>query len=255
MLTRTEAETITSKLKKIRDVLVPLWEEALAGKIWTAMGYESFQDWFVGEGLEVIRLEPPERREAISQIKRENPRVSTRELAGTLGVSHTTIERDLEKVGTYVPNYTSKSDKPDNSPHNFVDSTTTSAGVQVVVDPFRAWSDEELKLRECVQQGESVVVSKRKGAEYASLLDWAHNKDLYVDITRNSKWGNPFELPVDGSRAEVIYNYEYHYLPYKPSLTAILHELRGKVLVCWCAPEPCHGDVLKRLAEDTTYVG
>jgi hypothetical protein len=27
-----------------------------------------------------------------------------------------------------------------------------------------------------------------------------------------------------------------------------LHELRGKDLVCWCAPKPCHGDVLLRLA-------
>ena len=27
-----------------------------------------------------------------------------------------------------------------------------------------------------------------------------------------------------------------------------LHELRGKVLGCWCAPLACHGDVLERLA-------
>jgi hypothetical protein len=26
-------------------------------------------------------------------------------------------------------------------------------------------------------------------------------------------------------------------------------ELEGKVLACWCAPQPCHGDVLSRLAE------
>jgi hypothetical protein len=26
---------------------------------------------------------------------------------------------------------------------------------------------------------------------------------------------------------------------------AALPELRGKVLACWCAPEPCRGDVLK----------
>jgi Domain of unknown function (DUF4326) len=27
-----------------------------------------------------------------------------------------------------------------------------------------------------------------------------------------------------------------------------LPELRGKTLVCWCAPLPCHGDVLVELA-------
>jgi hypothetical protein len=29
---------------------------------------------------------------------------------------------------------------------------------------------------------------------------------------------------------------------------AALHELAGRDLVCWCAPLPCHGDVLLRLA-------
>jgi Domain of unknown function (DUF4326) len=29
---------------------------------------------------------------------------------------------------------------------------------------------------------------------------------------------------------------------------ARLSELRGRDLICWCAPERCHGDVLLRLA-------
>lgn len=29
-----------------------------------------------------------------------------------------------------------------------------------------------------------------------------------------------------------------------------LHNLKGKDLVCWCAPLPCHGDVLLRLANE-----
>jgi hypothetical protein len=28
-----------------------------------------------------------------------------------------------------------------------------------------------------------------------------------------------------------------------------LHLLRGRRLVCWCAPAPCHGDVLAELAD------
>jgi hypothetical protein len=32
------------------------------------------------------------------------------------------------------------------------------------------------------------------------------------------------------------------------ALMAALGELRGLVLGCWCAPRPCHGDVLVRLA-------
>jgi Domain of unknown function (DUF4326) len=34
----------------------------------------------------------------------------------------------------------------------------------------------------------------------------------------------------------------------QPSLIAALHELRGKHLVCWCAPERCHAEVLIELA-------
>jgi hypothetical protein len=67
-----------------------------------------------------------------------------------------------------------------------------------------------------------------------------------VYIGRPSKWGNPFVIGKHGSRAEVIARFE-RYLLASP-LMASLHELRGKDLVCWCAPCACHGDVLVRLA-------
>jgi hypothetical protein len=35
----------------------------------------------------------------------------------------------------------------------------------------------------------------------------------------------------------------------QPSLVAAAkHELHAKVLECWCAPKPCHGDVLVEVA-------
>jgi hypothetical protein len=64
---------------------------------------------------------------------------------------------------------------------------------------------------------------------------------------RGSKWGNPFHEGRDGDRGEVIVKYE-DWLRSQPELLAALPELRGKVLGCWCAPKPCHGDVLVRLA-------
>jgi hypothetical protein len=51
----------------------------------------------------------------------------------------------------------------------------------------------------------------------------------------------------DGSRAEVIEKYET-WLMSQPQLLSKLHDLRGKNLVCWCAPQACHADVLLRLA-------
>lgn len=66
-----------------------------------------------------------------------------------------------------------------------------------------------------------------------------------VRIDRRSKWGNPFRIGPDGTRAEVIEKYEA-WLQTQPDLLAALPELQGKRLGCWCAPEPCHGDVLAR---------
>ncbi len=73
-------------------------------------------------------------------------------------------------------------------------------------------------------------------------------KDVYdVLIDRTTKWGNPFVLGTDGTRSEVIAKYRDYLLTNKP-LMAALPELRGKTLGCWCAPRPCHGDVLQELA-------
>lgn len=71
-----------------------------------------------------------------------------------------------------------------------------------------------------------------------------------VYIGRPSKWGNPFVIGRDGSRLEVIFKYmDWIEEPEQAHLRADLHELRGKKLVCFCDPYPCHGDVLKELAE------
>ena len=68
--------------------------------------------------------------------------------------------------------------------------------------------------------------------------------DVYIG--RPSKWGNPFKEGMDGTRSEVIDRYR-RWIVEQP-LMDDLHELRGKVLGCWCSPLPCHGDVLAELA-------
>lgn len=71
--------------------------------------------------------------------------------------------------------------------------------------------------------------------------------DVYVG--RPTRWGNPFELGRDGDRETVIKKYEA-WLRGRSDLMRDLGELKGKVLACWCAPKPCHGDVLLRLANE-----
>jgi hypothetical protein len=68
-----------------------------------------------------------------------------------------------------------------------------------------------------------------------------------VYIGRPSKWGNPFVIGRDGTRSEVVARYR-SYLLGNTQLMAALPELAGKDLVCWCAPDACHGDVLVELA-------
>ncbi|MBX6749995.1 MAG: DUF4326 domain-containing protein [Micromonosporaceae bacterium] len=111
---------------------------------------------------------------------------------------------------------------------------------------FAQWTDEEREILKRLRDGETVVVSMRI---HNNLIGWAETTGVYERIDRRTPWGNPFEMPDDGDRDTVITNYETHYLPHKPSLLARLGTLRGKALGCWCAPEPCHGDVLKRWAE------
>jgi len=72
--------------------------------------------------------------------------------------------------------------------------------------------------------------------------------DVYVG--RPSKWGNPFILGCDGDREAVIAKFRAHILARPVLLEECRRELRGKVLGCWCAPKPCHADVLVELANE-----
>ena len=78
-------------------------------------------------------------------------------------------------------------------------------------------------------------------------------------------WGNPFShlrpSPIDcvqvETREEAVESYrlwlnEQAYLdvePYRRNwINDHVHELRGKTLGCYCAPDSCHGDVLLEFA-------
>lgn len=89
----------------------------------------------------------------------------------------------------------------------------------------------------------TTVVNKKHGVPY----------DLYIG--RGSKWGNPFShrygtlarYRVD-TREEAIEAYRL-WIMEQPELLKCLHELKGKVLACYCKPLKCHGDVLAELAD------
>ena len=63
---------------------------------------------------------------------------------------------------------------------------------------------------------------------------------------RATKWGNPFRIGRDGTRAQVIEKHKA-YLDANFS-DADFEELRGWDVACWCWPEPCHCDEIVRRA-------
>lgn len=72
------------------------------------------------------------------------------------------------------------------------------------------------------------------------------NGDVYIG--RPSYWGNPYVIGKDGDRASVIAQYRA-WLDRNPDAKAkAQRELKGKNLVCFCAPLACHGDVLLEIA-------
>lgn len=71
-----------------------------------------------------------------------------------------------------------------------------------------------------------------------------------IYVGRPSKWGNPFIIGQDGTRKQVIDKYR-HYVLQSEELMDSIDELKGKDLVCYCAPLPCHADVLMELANTT----
>lgn len=70
-----------------------------------------------------------------------------------------------------------------------------------------------------------------------------------VYIGRGSKWGNPFIMGRDGNRDDVCEKYNKYLKQcirrgvFKIEELALLY---GKDLVCFCAPERCHGHSLEK---------
>lgn len=84
-------------------------------------------------------------------------------------------------------------------------------------------------------------------------------KESYdVYIGRPSKWGNPFTHLNTNTQAKFKVNSREEAIEaYRKWITEgdgrhllkDLHELKGKVLGCWCAPKLCHGDILIALVQ------
>lgn len=75
-----------------------------------------------------------------------------------------------------------------------------------------------------------------------------------VYVGRPSIWGNPYHMGTESQRDEVCNAYEQWLTGDSPTSKLVRHrakkELKGKDLVCYCAPKRCHGDTLLRIANE-----
>lgn len=176
--------------------------------------------------------------------------LSTRDAADILGIAQSTLNENVKaNISVHLTEDILRAAMDGLEAADCLDLCETVAEELREEQIFAEWSDTERDLLKLLRSGETVILSMRDTA-HPNLVRWAEDSDLFVRIDRRSDWGNPFEMPADGDRDTVIANYAEHYLPYKPSLLSRLPELRGKALGCWCAPEPCHGDVLKARAAE-----
>lgn len=72
-----------------------------------------------------------------------------------------------------------------------------------------------------------------------------------IYVGRPTKWGNPWshrpsrfeEVILVPTREDAVSLFINDVMIRRPHMIeAAQRELRGKHLVCWCAPEPCHAD-------------
>lgn len=83
----------------------------------------------------------------------------------------------------------------------------------------------------------------------------------YVYIGRPSVLGNPYVIGQHGNRAQVIALYEQWLRgklaeegsnPQKREIERIKSLGVDIYLGCWCSPQRCHGDVIKKILEETS---
>ncbi len=92
-----------------------------------------------------------------------------------------------------------------------------------------------------------------------------HKKEPYdIMIDRSGKWGSPFTYKkytkakyIVSSRKESIDSHREWLLNGDGQyLLKDLHELRGKILGCWCSKnQSCHGDILVELVNNLDNKG
>jgi hypothetical protein len=113
------------------------------------------------------------------------------------------------------------------------------------------WTAAERELAIAVLSGQTVVVNVRKAGPHRRLVPWLVAEGLLTYVGHagprhqwpESDFANPFVGLAGADRGTMVSKYR-EWLHDHPRLLRRLPELAGRAIGCWCAPAPCHADVL-----------
>ena len=89
------------------------------------------------------------------------------------------------------------------------------------------------------------VLNRRKHKLLCDCKGRCH-KAIYVG--RPGEFGNEFEIGKDGTREEVIAKHKAALLKDPVRMARVREVLKGKSVICWYDPLPCHGHTLVEIA-------
>lgn len=118
-LTVDEARELTDNLRRTGDRLTVQIKSAWSGRVWLALGYDSWAEWADGE-LPGMSLPKAERQEVVAELHAEG--MSVRAIASAIGASKSQVDRDVAGV----PNGTPADDSEDQA-YRFAPVTMTPA--------------------------------------------------------------------------------------------------------------------------------
>lgn len=188
------------------------------------------------------QIRKPKAESVVEKVPQQTPRKAREEAATSVGVNDRYVS-DAKKVKQEAPEVFErlKAGK----------ITLQDAKREVAKKPTDGWREDERVRQRQAKDGTTVVANAQLDK---NLICWAEREGLAVRIDRGTRYGNPFVMGEDGDRDEVCDAYERHYLPHKPSIEQRIEagELSGKVLVCHCYPERCHGNCLADAANSVS---
>lgn len=91
-LTKTQAKQLTMRIRKwVKEFPTEEVQQAYEGRVWKAMGYETWAQWSQGE-LGGFKLSVPQRKHVVAELSKR--KMSNRAIAEVTGASEPTIRRD-----------------------------------------------------------------------------------------------------------------------------------------------------------------